>query len=118
MGLDLQKPRKNHFDRNKWYKREYVNNMKLIQGAAVSGVFYSTDKDAISIQTIFVGNIKKTTYTITIITHDNVAEMEMDDYVLYNNELWLVDNILSDDDNKAKQFSSRASRITEILLRK
>jgi hypothetical protein len=116
MGINLTKPRKNHLDRNKWYKREYVNNMKLIQGAPVGGVFYSKDKDFISLQSGFAGNIKKTIKSVVIITHDNVWGLEPDDYVMYAEELWLVDGILFNGDNN--EFSTREGVTTEVTLRR
>lgn len=118
MGLDLQKPRKNHHDRNKWYKREYVNNMKLIPGAVVSGVFYSMDKDAVVSQTVFVGNIKKTMQTLTIVSHDNLDGLEVDDYIMFagTNSLWIVDNIIQSTEGNG--IGSRPAMMSEIIIRR
>lgn len=118
MAIDFNQSRKKNFDRNKWYSRQYVNNMKLEQNATSNGVFYSTDKVAQQSQTIAVGNIKKTVFTLTIETTDTIDGMKVDDYVLYNGDLWLVESIVADDYNSAKEFSKRAGFITEIRLRK
>ena len=118
MGIDLMLSRSNRFDRNKWYSRQYVNNMKLQQNATSNGVFYSTDKIPLQKQTLAVGNIKKTIFTVTIETHDTIDGMNVDDYVLYGGELYIVDDIIADDRNEAKEFSKRPSFRTEIRLRK
>lgn len=118
MGIDLLQSRSDKFNRNKWYRREYVENMKLQQDTIAQGVFYSTDKIPLQKQTLATGNIKKTIYTITIETNDVVKELQVDDYVLYDGELWLVDNIVASDYNTAKEFSKRPSFTTEIRLRK
>lgn len=118
MGIDLFKSRDNKFNRNKWYQREYVDNMKLQPGAIAQGVFYSTDKIPLQIQTLATGSIKKTIQTVTIETNDVVGDLKVDDYVLYSGEIWLVDNIIADDENPAKEISKRPSFRTEIRLRK
>lgn len=118
MGINFNQSRSDKFNRNKWYRREYVNNMKLTPGATSSGVFYSTDKIAAQKQTLAVGNIKKTLYTVTIETTDTIDLIEVDDYVLYGGELWLVDDIIANDENPAKEFSKRPSFVTTIRLRK
>lgn len=111
-------PRSKNFNRNKYYSRQYVDNMKLQKDATALGVFYSTDKVSLQEQTLSVGNIKKTQYTITLETTDSVSNMSVDDYVLYNGELWLVESIIAHDHNDAKEFSARPSFTTEIRLRK
>jgi hypothetical protein len=118
LGIDLFQSRNNRFNRNKWYHREYVENMKLQPDTIAQGVFYSTDKIPLQMQTLATGNIKKTIYTVTIETTDVVGDLKVDDYVLYGDELWLVDNIIANDENPAKEFSKRPSFVTEIRLRK
>lgn len=118
MGINFNQSRSDKFNRNKWYQRQYVDNMKLIPGTVANGVFYSTDKIPAQKQTVAVGNIKKTITTVTIETTDTIDNIEVDDYVLYGGELWLVDNIIANDENPAKEFSKRPSFTTEIRLRK
>lgn len=120
MGIDILQSRANRFDRNKFYKREYVNSMKLVVGAIAQGVFYSTDKVAFSEQTMAVGNIKKTMKLITIETTDTITNLEVDDFVLYggDGQLYIVDNIIAEDHNQGKEFSSRTSFRKEIRLRR
>lgn len=118
MGIDLMMSRSDKFNRNKWYRREYVNDMKLQPGTTSQGVFYSVDKIPLQKQTLATGSIKKTIYTITIETNDVVDGLEVDDYVLYGDDLWLVDNIIANDYNTAKEFTKRPSFTTEIRLRK
>jgi hypothetical protein len=120
MGIDLYQSRANKLDRSIYYKREYVDNMKLIKGAVAQGIFYSTDKVAYSEQTMAVGNMKKTMKLITIETTDNINDLEVDDFVLYggDGEIYIVDNIVAEDFNPAKEFSNRASFRKEIRLRR
>lgn len=118
MGINFNQSRDNKFNRNKWYSRQYVNNMKLQQNATSNGVFYSTDKIPLQKQTVSMGNIKKTIFTVTIETNDTIDAMNVDDYVYYSGELWLVDDIIANDYNTAKEFSKRPSFTTEIRLRK
>ena len=44
MGINIFESRTDKYDRNIYYKRQYVDNMKLFKGAVAQGVFYSTDK--------------------------------------------------------------------------
>jgi hypothetical protein len=120
MGIDLLQSRANKVDRNKFYKREYVDNMKLVVGAIAQGVFYSTDKVAFSEQTMAVGNMKKTMKLITIETTDTIDNLEVDDFVLYggDGQIYIVDSIIAEDHNPAKEFSNRPSFIREIRLRR
>jgi hypothetical protein len=120
MAIDLFKTRSQNFDRNKYFSREYIDNMKLIQGAQSGGVFYSTDTIPLKKQTISSGNIKKTFYSLTIETHDVVSTLQVDDFVLYggDGELYIVESIIFEDDNSMKEFSSRPSYRTEIVLRR
>lgn len=120
MGIDISQSRAGRFDRNKYYKREYVDNMKLVVGAVAQGVFYTTDKVAYNEQTMAVGNMKKTMKVITVETTDSVANLEVDDFVLYggDGELYIVDSIVAEDYNQSKEFSKRPSFRKEIRLRR
>jgi hypothetical protein len=120
MGIDIYQSRANKVDRNIYYKREYVDNMKLIKNATAQGVFYSTDKVAYNEQTLAVGNMKKTLKLITVETTDNINDLEVDDFVLYggDGEIYIVDNIVAEDYNQAKEFSNRASFTKQIRLRR
>lgn len=120
MGIDILQKRQDKFDRNIYYKRTYVDNMKLTQGAVAQGVFYSSDKVAYSEQTMAVGNMKKTMKLVTIETTDTINDLEVDDFVLYggDGQLYIVDNIVAEDYNQAKEFSNRPSFRREIRLRR
>lgn len=118
MGIDLSITRNDFFDRNQYFKRQYVDNMKLVSGAVSQGVFYSKDAIPLEKQTIVMGSVKKTAYIITIETHDVVEDLDVDDFVLYSGELWIVDNIVASDENPAKEFSKRPAFKTTIRLRR
>lgn len=120
MGIDISQSRVGKFDRNIYYKREYVDNMKLTKNAIAQGVFYTTDKIAYSEQTMAVGNMKKTMKLITLETTDSINDLEVDDFVLYggDGELYIVDSIVAEDYNPSKEFSKRPSFRKEIKLRR
>jgi len=119
MGIDVFQSRNKYNDRNQYYKRSYVDNMKLNPGAVSEGVFYSTDVIPLEKQTIVMGSVKKTAFTITVETLDSVENLDVDDYVLYSDgNLYIVDNIVAEDTNENKEFSKRPSFKTTIRLRK
>lgn len=119
MGIDVSRTRKEYNDRNQYYKRQYVDNMKLTNSAISEGVFYSTDSQPLEKQTIVMGSVKKTAYIITIETQDSIDNLDVDDYVLYaDGNLYIVDNIVSEDINEHKEFSKRPSFKTTIRLRR
>jgi hypothetical protein len=93
--------------------------MKLFKGAVAQGVFYSTDKIPFQKNTIIMGSIKKTQYSITIVTTDSIDDLEVDDYVLYSDgNLYIVDGVIEEDYNQSKTFSNRPSFTREIRLRR
>ena len=119
MGINIVQSRDKYNDRNQYYKRSYVDNMKLNPGAVSEGVFYSTDTIPLERQTIIMGSVKKTALTITIETLDSVENMDVDDYVLYSDgNLYIVENIVAEDVNENKEFSKRPSFKTTIRLRR
>lgn len=118
MGIDVNQDRSVTYDRNKYYKGAYVDKMKLVQGAEAEGIFYSTDKIPFETQVSISGNVKKKQIIGTIETFDRVGDLTVDDYVLYRDELYIVDNVIADDKNENKEFSSRPSLRTEIRLRR
>lgn len=118
MGIDFRQSRNGKYNRNKWYAAEYVNKMELVAGSEIGGVFYSCDKSPISMTSVVNGLYRKTEYKITIETNDKVDELKCNDYVYYNNQLWLVEEIKAEDVNSNKMFSGRPSFITEIKLRR
>lgn len=120
MGIDITQSRSVRFDRNIYYKRTYIENMKLVKGAVAEGIFYSTDKVAFSEQSMAVGNMKKTMKLVTIETTDSIDDLQVDDFVLYggDGQIYIVENIVATDHNSAKEFSSRPGFIKEIRLRR
>jgi len=118
LAIDLRRSRTGKYSRNKYYKGEYVDKMKLIKGAKAQGVFYSSDLEPMTITTIAVGMVKKKQYLIRLLTHDYIPDLTADDFVLYEGTLWLVDSVVFDDLNDNKEFSTRPSYETTIQLRR
>lgn len=115
MSLDTRTSRKDYNDRQKWYKKKYVNNNQLKQDAVVEGVFYSMDKIPLKCGMVQVGDIMVNQCTITIETQD-YNDIEQDDFVLYGDTLYRVNAITKDDLNESKLYSNRPSIKTTLEL--
>lgn len=110
-----------YVDRNIWYKRELVSDMKLIPNAKPTGLFYSVDYEALSSQSIVTGNVKNKQFYLTIETEDYIPDISVDDYVLYGGDdrLWIVDSLpMVEDKNESKEYSKRPPVKTRIRLRR
>lgn len=118
MGIDVNQTRSTTFDRNKYYKAKYVDKTELVQDAVAQGVFYSTDKEPFKQEMVGFGNVQRKQVTGTLLTFDNVGDLEPNDFVLYRGELYLVVKVIGNDKNENKEFSSRPSFATEISLRR
>lgn len=117
MARDIREPVKG-LDRCKYYKGEYTDNNKLSRAEECEGVFYSTDYEPIKINNYVNNGVKHKDYTVKLITNDYIPDIEIDDYVLYNEEYWLVTDIqVSDIKDNAKPFL-RHSNETIIGLKK
>jgi hypothetical protein len=116
MGIDVNNSRRDHPDRNIWYKAKYVSNNKLVKDAVPQGVFYSRDVKDFGTQLAQVGNGQVILKTGEIETNDNVSEMEVNDFVLYDGTLYRVDNVVHGDLNKNKFISTRPSYTSIISL--
>ena len=118
MAIDTRTTRADKGNRSKYYKKEYVENMKLIQDAKVQGVFYCKDVGPFSSIPVASGNIMRRQYTGTIMTEDIVDDLEVNDFVLYDDNLYIVTGIDAEDNDSQKFFSSKPSKITNIRLRR
>lgn len=110
-----------YVDRNLWYKRELVNDMKIIPAAAPSGLFYSVDQEALSVQSVVNGNTKTKQFYLTIETEDYLPDISVDDYVWYGGDdrMWIVDALpMVEDKNESKEYSKRPPVLTRIKLRR
>jgi hypothetical protein len=116
MGIDVNNSRRDYPDRNIWYKAKYVTNNKLVKDAIPQGVFYSKDVKDFGTQLAQVGNGQVILKTGEIETNDNVSEMEVNDFVLYDGTLYRVDNVVHGDLNKNKYISTRPSYTSTISL--
>lgn len=98
-------------DRNKYYKAQYVNQNKLTQNAVCQGVFYSTDNEPMNITSENFNGVSHKTKRIKIETIDYIPDLEIDDFVLYNNEIWLVESLdIADLVDNAKAFKSHPNK--------
>ena len=98
-------------DRNKYYKAEYVNQNKLTQNAECEGVFYSVDYEPIKHTVEWINGTQYKAKRVKIVTKDYITNLELDDYVLYNGEYWLVDGLeIEDIEDNAKPFLRHANK--------
>jgi hypothetical protein len=118
MAIDTRTSRSGKSNRNKYYKKEFVENMKLVQDAKAQGVFYSNDEAPFSSTAISSGNIMKKQTTGTLVTEDIVDDLEVNDFVMNDGNLYLVVSIDREDNDDQKWFSNFPSKITKIRLRR
>ena len=120
MAINLNTKRNKHSRRCLYYKARYINNnTELISNAVAEGVFYVMDKVAYKEYTEVLNGVARTKVkTLTIETNDYVPNLDCDDYVLYEGDLWRVVSVEKDDQEKNKFFSSRAATTTTIELRR
>ena len=111
MGRDIRKG-KTGKDRNFWYKGELNDDSnKLTRADECQGVFYSTDYEPIIITGETIDNVKHTRKTVKLLTNDYIPTMSIDDYVLYNDEYWLVDSItVADLTDNAKPYKRHSNQ--------
>jgi hypothetical protein len=118
MGIDLRKSRRTYHIRAYWYKKDTDQAEILSRDAEPAGVFYARDlQDFQFNQGDFAGVMKFQSRTGSIETPD-IVKMVENDFVYYSGELWIVNSVTIVDDNKMKQFSTKFSYITRIVLRK
>lgn len=117
MGRDTREATSG-LDRNKYYKSVYVDDNKLQKDAVCQGVFYSTDHEPITTTIEWNNGTHFTVTRVKLETKDYVADLTADYFVLYNGDLWRVEEIQSADiiDN-AKPFK-RHSNKTIISLKR
>ena len=120
MAVNLNTKRNKHATRCLYYKGRMVDNAsKLISNAVAEGVFYAQDKEPYREYTEVVNGISRIKVkTLTIETNDYIPNLDCDDFVLYEGDLWRVVSITKDDQEKNKFYSSRAATVSTIELRK
>lgn len=110
--------KKSGLDRNKYYKASYVDNMKLTKDATVQGVFYSTDYEPLRTSFVVNGSMRHKQTTVKLETMDFIEDMAPDDFVLYNGELYIVEDIITEDlRDSAKPFSRHSNKYIISLRR-
>jgi hypothetical protein len=119
MGIDLRTKRAGR-DRNKYYKANYVNNMKLTKEAEPQGVFYSTDAEPQKKSINVNGSTRHVETRAKIITNDYIPDLNPDDYVLYGGDglLYIVEEVTSEDIHDAAKPYSRHSSTYVITMRR
>ncbi len=116
MGIDINNSRRDHPDRNIWSTAPSVPPPPLLPSSFPPGIFYSKDAKDFGTQLTQVGNGQVILKTGEIETNDNVSEMEVNDFVLYDGTLYRVDNVIHGDLNKNKFISARPSYTSIISL--
>lgn len=119
MAIDARTKRAGR-DRNKYYKANYVNNMKLIPSADVKGIFYSNDAEPKKKSVIVNGSTRHIETRSKIYTYDYIPDLVPDDYVLSGDDglLYLVEEVTSEDIHDDAKPYSRHSVKTTITMRR
>ena len=96
-------------DRNKYYKGEYTNGNKLTRAIECQGVFYSTDEQGIKSSLVTNNGITKTIRTVDLVTNDYIPDLAENDFVLYNDEYWLVTSLSREEiNNESRPYARHA----------
>lgn len=119
MAVDFRQDRKSKLSRCRYYKAIYVNsNRTLKQDAVCQGIFYAKDSVPFTNQSVNLGNVMIKQTIGSLETKDFIPDLEERDFVEYGGELYIVDRVIPDDENRTKQFSSRPSATTNIQVRR
>ena len=118
MARDLRASKEGFNVRCKWYKAKYVMNQKLVKDAICEGIFYCKDTvDYAESKTNQYGFANQKQARLTIETPDYIGDLTIDDYVLYDNELWRVFEVPSKaDDNSNKIYSTRPRTLPTLVI--
>lgn len=116
MGIDARASRRGKYDRCLYYKGTYVNNMKLIPDAVVQGVFYAEGVQDDSETVVQNGNAQSRQVISSMVTYDNVDDLEVNDYVYGGDTLNRVTRIVRKGMGKSEQFNTRPIIETTIEL--
>lgn len=110
MARDLREPVKG-LNRNKYYKGTVTTNNKLTRSKNAIGVFYSSDYEPIRFMNEVVNGVKHSKKTVKLITNDYISNLEVDDFVYYSGEYWLVESIeVADIRDNAKPFTRHSNQ--------
>lgn len=120
MGIDIRSGSSGDHDYNYWYKRKPNTNDKLTESA--TGFFRSHDIQIMHYVPYYLNGIfKGKRQQVIIQTEDNLGfgtekELTVDDWVLYGDQLFRVEDLKPDDLNKNKQFNKVPRYTTQITL--
>lgn len=118
MGIDLRASRRKYPSRSFWYKKDTSRDEILSRKKIPDGVFYGRDVvDYVSSEGMVAGMVKFDSSSLTIETEDDIS-VKQNDFVLYDEQLYIVMNVVEMDVDRAKFFSRRPTIIRRISLRK
>ena len=118
MAVDLNTSRRTYHVRCKLYKKNTSQESILKREAKPEAIFYAKDVQDFQYNSGNVAGLMKfEASTGTIETPDDINVKESD-FVYYNNQLYIVLQVVESDLNKMKYFSTRPTKIKRITLRK
>lgn len=81
--------------RIKYYDHAYVDDdTKLIEGETVKGLFYARKHTSVvTISYVTQAGIKLQKKEISLYTEDKIKNLEVDDFIIFEKEKWLVQSI-------------------------
>jgi len=119
MALDLRANRAEFPHRCKFYKGNMVENRQLVKDAIAQGIFYANDVVVFAESAQITGNLMSHRVGGSIATPDNVDDLAVNDYVDFDDSLYLVEEVSRKDLNtKSKQYSKRPITLTTLKIRR
>ena len=121
MAINLNNSRRDYRIRCRWWKKDIkpATLADLTHVTYQTGVFYAKEQQPkYQQENIDGGIVKIQTDTTTIETQDYVEGIKHDCFVEYLNEIWIVENVVSEMINKRSKYNMKPDRITWINLRK
>ena len=116
MSVDLRGKRNGFFDKCIMYAPSSVDNFVLKPDASPYGLFYSKDLEVFTSTRMLVGNTVNTNIRGSVITQDDVGDLDVNWFVSKGGKLFKVTAIARDDLNKTKQFSKTPRNTYTINL--
>jgi hypothetical protein len=118
MAIDFRTSRRKYPSRALWYKKDTSKDEILSRSKKADGVFYGRDVvDFMSQEGMVAGMVKFDSSSLTIETEDDI-DIKQNDFVVYEEKLFIVINVVMMDVERGKYLSRRPFSVRRITLRK
>jgi hypothetical protein len=117
MGIDLRTSRRTNYERCVYYSNKYSRQEIAEKIAEPSGVFYAKEGDFSQSKDEYQNIMRRNTDRTTLNTTDEVS-IKVDDWVLYEDKLWIVDSVSFRKEERSHAISNRSVLFYQIGIRK